>query len=719
MKQTDRFTRRLLALLLASVCALAPLVLAGCADEDDDDEPASLSLSNDSLMLTTALEGRTSATLTATLTGYDAGLEWYSSNKGVVTVAASGSAATITCGGTAGTAKVGVRTTDGALEAYCIVVVELSHTPALPPTDVAVAEDSITQNGFTVIWKKSTIASKVVIDVFESEDARTAANGLAAASSDTEPAAYKSYTAPNTAETYTVSDLLTDATGKTYYISVYGYINGKRSTRYENRDVMLQKDTVAPESVTAVDADSADHAITVHWTEPADADYDHVTVTISPATDFAGAALAADVATQTLAKGTTSATFERLVAGTEYTFTFKTGDYNGNEQGDANNAEAIGITAAFTTAADTTEPEAVTEAAATFTVNGNVSVTWTQPADADFKQVVIAPATTTDGVTAPEAQTVAAGIQTATFTCDTAAEYTFAIVAYDYDGNPSAVVTVSAAKPVVTDVAAAKTTAYSGVVIAWTEPALASGYTYTYTVAAYDGDTQKAAQTVNSGTASCQFSTELDFETEYTYTVTTTVTETDTPANTASYVSASTAMSAMSKVTWTIWSVGTGGWVLPTATNVIVVSGETTDTTPITKDSYSTTFICRPPFATAEAYTDKTGEPVSLEATNADENPTGYYLYFPGTSASATAALGQSADINTDDLKQYASFYTASWANNSTQTVPSGSTITMIRLIPNYMQLMTKGASQAIGLESNNGKRGVTTYVWAVNTVTE
>lgn len=544
--------------------AAALLVFVGCPTSPEP--TASLTLDKNALVITSALGGYTNQTLTATLENSSASLEWYTTNSNIVSVSPNGSTATLICEGTQGTARVGVVTSDGELEAYCTVSVVLSETPAQALTDVTVVEGSQTVSGFTLNWNYPAISSAAVIDIFESSEAQDAANKLAASSSSEEPTVYKTYTvkrdvlSSSTSGTYTISDLLSNAEGKTYYYSAYGFLNGKRSTSYSNGNAKLIADSTAPGNVENVEATFSDHTIVLTWTEPANEDYESVTVSISPAKDFAGSDLADNVKTQTLKKGTTTAKFENLAAETEHTFTFKTADSNGNLQGDTNNASA-GSTAMFTTLKDETAPAGVSGLTATFTVNGNVVVSWTDPEDVDFKQVVVSATTSTDGITAPESQTISAGTKTATFSCDTSADYTFTAKTYDYNSNEGTAVSAEATKPTVSDVNMSENVSCS---VIWTEPASADGYTYSYEVAAYTSgsDTAVVTKDVKGGIGVCAFfdeivSNTLSFGTTYTFKVSTVVKEIANETNTATYTSSSTVTSALKKVILSLSTMGT------------------------------------------------------------------------------------------------------------------------------------------------------------------
>lgn len=456
--------------------AAALLVFVGCPTSPEP--TASLTLDKNTLVITSALGGYTNQTLTATLENSSASLEWYTTNSNIVSVSANGSTATLICEGTQGTARVGVMTSDGELEAYCTVSVVLSETPAQSVSDVVVLEGSQTVSGFTLTWQYPNLSAAAVIDVFETTDTRDAGNKLAASSSSEEPTVYKTYlvkrdiSSSSAQGTYTISDLLSNAEGKTYYFSVYGFLNGKRSTSSVNSQATLLADSVAPGNVSNVEATLTDHSIVLSWAEPEDQDYASVTVSISSSTDFAGNELAADVKTQTLKKGVTTATFANLAAQTEHTFTFKTADTNGNVQGDLHNTENAGTSVAFTTDADTTPPASVSA----LTASGgrtSVTLTWKDPADFDLKEIHVYKGDS------PTYTTVNKGTQTLQVSSLTElTEYTFNVKAADYNGNESELqsATVSTQNPVATNVSVTfgdidfDTVKAKGVVVSWNAP---------------------------------------------------------------------------------------------------------------------------------------------------------------------------------------------------------------------------------------------------------
>ncbi|MBB5219123.1 hypothetical protein DYE49_11170 [Treponema rectale] len=664
----------------------ASLLFSGCNDLSEDSSSASLTLDKESITISNALGGATSATVTATLTGSSSSLEWFSADKSIVTVTGSGNFAVILCQGKAGTANVGVRTADNSLEAVCSVSVSLSSAPASCVTDLALTEDSETASGFTLTWTDPVRASAVVIDVFESEEDRTAGIALAEASSTAEPDLYKSYTVDLNLASYVISDLITNSTGKEYYVAVYGYLNGKRSLSAMTVDVQLKPDTNAPADITNVESSVTEHSIELTWTEPSDDDYAGVVVTlVSPVKDFAGNAIASSELTKTIGAGTTKAAFSNLAANTEHEFTFYTYDSNGNKQGDANN-ESAGSTKTVKTEEDTTAPAVVTNVSAGFTVNGNVSVTWTDPSDRDFKEIIVTAACSTDGYNAPASQTIASGVNNAIFSCDTDAEYTFTVTAYDYDGNASAGITADAVKPVpeLTSVTAASYG--SGLFAEWKEADIAdsSVYSYTYQFLCYtDEDCTNLAATIDvpTGNSKWVLGYGLDFETTYYFVLQTYVYETENLSNNAGYKSSVVCTATMPEkvVATTIKNSKTSAYIVPnTSGTVYCVSSSAANA------SYSAAWIVRPALDFTSTYTytggnDSTTGTVStfsLEATDADGNPTGKFLYVTNLSTSNTSTTDGTPVLleqgNIDDVT-HASFFQAfaSYASTGYKSIRS------------------------------------------------
>lgn len=626
--------------IFTSLIAFASMAFLFMACPGQPETEASLSLSETSIVISSALGGYTSRQITANLENSTAELEWYTTNKNIIAIEkVDGNTANLLCGGSAGTARVGAITSDGSLETYCTVVVTLSATPAQSVSDLTLVENSQTQSGFTLTWTDPSIASAIIIDVFESEAARSTANALAAASSSDEPEVYSTYKVSRGVQTYTISNLLTDAAGKSYYASVYGFLNGKRSTSYENIDATLLKDIVAPQNVEniALVSDAGDHSISLEWTEPGDVDYGSVIISINPATDFAGNALDSAIAEQTVSKGKTTATFTKLSANTEYTFTFRTADINGNSQGDTNNADNAGTTAVFTTATDISSPDDVSGGSA---VGGRteVSLTWTDPENLDFKEVHIYQG---DSDTY---QTVAGGVQKLQISgLEETTQYSFTIKTCDYDENESIgqKFSVSTANPVAGSVTAVNsnislTEQTVDVLLNWSAPQ-ASEYdsnseliTYSYKVLVECSDSSISSTTVTTETGVTQ-ATITGLTPDYTYTFTVKTVPSDDTA-----LEFTGDNSSVEKKVLALVSIknGWGGRVLvPFKTSAVDYVNCV-----IVQDDSSKTYnpsVMTYPYWIVRAPLDSSGD-FSLEAATSDGSASGLYLYFSSTAPSGS-----------------------------------------------------------------------------------
>jgi hypothetical protein len=214
-------------------------------------------------------------------------------------------------------------------------------------------------------------------------------------------------------------------------------------------------DTTPPAKVTGLEAAAGDGRVTLTWTDPADTDLASVEIAWTPGGGSAS-----------VSKGTRTYTATGLANGTAYTFTVKAKDNAGNLSG--------GETAAATPA-DTTPPAKVTGLGAA-RGNGMIRLDWTDPADADLKEIEIA---WTPGGTTP--QRVSKGSQTyiaADLTNDTG--YTFTVKAKDAAGNLSGGETVtetpdaSSPSDLIPPGLVSALTAVSGdrqISLTWTDPA--------------------------------------------------------------------------------------------------------------------------------------------------------------------------------------------------------------------------------------------------------
>lgn len=172
-----------------------------------------------------------------------------------------------------------------------------------------------------------------------------------------------------------------------------------------------EKDTTAPAEVTGLKVAADDGKLVLTWTNPADVDFDHVVV--------AGAS----IPSENITVGNQTATITGLTNGTTYTVKVQTVDTAGNVSA---GAEVSGTPEKK----DTTAPAEVTGLKAT-AGNGQLVLTWTNPADADFDHAAITGAAIT-------LSNITMGNQTATITGLTnGTAYTVKVQTVDTTGNVS------------------------------------------------------------------------------------------------------------------------------------------------------------------------------------------------------------------------------------------------------------------------------------------
>jgi chitodextrinase len=227
-------------------------------------------------------------------------------------------------------------------------------------------------------------------------------------------------------------------------------------------DATKPSDLTPPAEVGNLNAAPGNRLAVLTWTDPADADFDHVEIAFIP--EAAGVDQPI-----TVAKGTQSRSITGLVNETEYTFTVKTVDATENK--------SAGVSATTTpeepTVADTTPPA---EAGSLNVVpgNGQAILTWINPADVDFDYVEIAFVPAAAGIEQPI--TVSGGTQVRIVTgLVNGTEYTFTMKTVDTTGNQSAGVSAAATPRDITP--PAEVTGLNAApgnmqaVLTWTDPA--------------------------------------------------------------------------------------------------------------------------------------------------------------------------------------------------------------------------------------------------------
>ena len=204
-------------------------------------------------------------------------------------------------------------------------------------------------------------------------------------------------------------------------------------------------DTTPPGKVTGLTVGArTPTSIGLSWTNPGDADLARIIVrratgATAPASSDAGDAVPLSTPT------TTTVTDTGLTAGTKYSYAAFTRDTTGNTSAGV----TVTTTTTTTPVADTTPPGPVTGLTVGARALTNLTLSWTNPGDADLASIIVRRAT---GATAPAGSDEGAGValdsDTATEAMDTGidpgTEYSYAVFTRDTTGNTSAGVTLTA-----------------------------------------------------------------------------------------------------------------------------------------------------------------------------------------------------------------------------------------------------------------------------------
>ena len=137
-------------------------------------------------------------------------------------------------------------------------------------------------------------------------------------------------------------------------------------------------DTMPPAKVTDVNATAANGKAVITWTNPADEDFYATRITVAPKVENGNSSLVIEGATNEKS----SASFEGLVNGTEYTFKLCSMDKSHND------SEAVEVKATTKDTSDKTAPADVSDLTVN-AANGNAVLTWRNPTDLDFNGVKI------------------------------------------------------------------------------------------------------------------------------------------------------------------------------------------------------------------------------------------------------------------------------------------------------------------------------------------
>ena len=186
---------------------------------------------------------------------------------------------------------------------------------------------------------------------------------------------------------------------------------------------MSSADATPPSAVGGLGGTAGDSQATLTWTDPADVDLNHIEITHNQG----------GTVPMVVSPGAGSAVFIGLSNGLSYTFTVKAVDGAGNRSA----GSPISVTPV--SAADVAAPGNVGTLGGT-AGDGQATLTWTDPADADLNHIEITHNRT--GGTSPIV--VDTGTETAVLIMLTnGLSYTFTVKAVDIAGNKSTGSTVS------------------------------------------------------------------------------------------------------------------------------------------------------------------------------------------------------------------------------------------------------------------------------------
>jgi chitodextrinase len=180
-------------------------------------------------------------------------------------------------------------------------------------------------------------------------------------------------------------------------------------------------DSVAPGAVSDLSGTAGDGSVTLTWTDPVDANLDHIEITWTSGPD-----------TRNVPAGDQTRTITGLGNDTPYTFTLTAVDTSGNKSG--------GETITLMPVAPNPFTDVIVTALKAINVDDDeATLTWTDPVDANLDHIEI---TWTPGGNTPES--VTSGAQSKTITSLTAdTEYTFFVRAVDGDGHKSRGVSIT------------------------------------------------------------------------------------------------------------------------------------------------------------------------------------------------------------------------------------------------------------------------------------
>ncbi|WP_248928497.1 S-layer homology domain-containing protein [Paenibacillus hamazuiensis] len=225
----------------------------------------------------------------------------------------------------------------------------------------------------------------------------------------------------------------------------------------------LDMDTTAPGKVTGAAAAAERQALMVTWTDPADSDLRKVLVS------WKAEGEARYHVPEYVDKGVQSLRLENLAPNTGYTIRLTAADTHWNE------SDAVEISGRTSDTPDTTAPGNVISPTARG-AKRSIAVSWTDPADADLKHILVSWRRSGTDEPFGSAVAVAKGVQRYDIAgLAEKAEYEIKLVAEDDGGNQASGVTVSARTLDTTApgnvISPAARGAKRSIAVSWTDPA--------------------------------------------------------------------------------------------------------------------------------------------------------------------------------------------------------------------------------------------------------
>jgi chitodextrinase len=292
-----------------------------------------------------------------------------------------------------------------------LVLQKTSDGDTTPPTEVTGLIGTPGDGTVTLTWTDPADA-----DLDRLEITWTGGSVTATKSTATDRSNSKAVTGLSNGTAYTFTVKTVDTSGNKS--------QGQTTTATPSGGTNPPVDTTPPAEVAGLTATPGDEAVTLTWTDPVDADLDRLEITWTGGSVTATKSTATDRSNSKVVPGLTN--------GTAYAFTVKTVDATGNKsQGETTTATPSGGT---NPPVDTTPPAEVIGLIGV-PGDGTVTLTWTDPVDADLDHFEI---TWTGGSVTAEKSTAGDRSNSKAVTGLTnGTAYTFTVKAVDASGNAS------------------------------------------------------------------------------------------------------------------------------------------------------------------------------------------------------------------------------------------------------------------------------------------